>query len=521
MHARFLHTVVSGKMLPAAFCGAMAITLSMLWPIALSAQEADGDFEGEKTWTDKAGKSHEIKAPSPKDSKSRQAINKMATEGKVSAEGDEDVFENWAQHLVRSLTWKENITGLPAARRELKKQLMRFGKAPVLDLHKRLNDLTLQDCTAVAKDARYPRAVRINCTLMLAELDEREYNAGTNQQAVVLPAATSALIELVADTKQPTFVRLPAEVALMRHTQFGMTPALQTKTVEVLLQIMQTPIVEAKDMQGQAWLRLRASDLLLAMMESKPPVAVDQAAMATALADLIDEDALPTWARATFAGDLGHLDGKSLPPAKVGATVRSLAGLMLAILQGSPFVPDETAEDEPEKDTDKKDAAKKDTDKKDADKKDGDKDEKEPPAANEAISPTAQRLLSEEMMWQLARIRRALFGREAHTTKEPGPDPVHGLYAGANDADKADIKSVVKHIEEVVKSLADVPDKLDNLADTLRSANQDLEALLSTPVSEEATAQADKEGAEAGKTGATRTGPPSGNAPAGASAVNK
>ncbi len=518
MHANFLQTGILGKMLRPTLFGAAAVTLSVLWSGPLTAQEADGDFEGERTWTDKTGKTHDIKPESPKD-KSKQIISKLKSEGKISTDADEEVFENWAAGKVRALTWKENITSLPAARKELKKQLIHFGKAPVQDLHNRLNSVALEICTAVAKDPRYPRAVRINCTLMLADLDEREYNAGTSQEAIVLPGATSALIDLVGDVKQPAFIRLEALIAMIRHVQpkNGMAQALQPKAVEALMTTLQTPIAEGKDLQGQAWIRLRASYVLLTMIDSKMPV--DQPALATALATLIADDKLPSWIRAALAGDLGTLDGKSLPPAKIGPTVRSLAGLMLAISQDSPFVAEEAAEQEADADDAKKDSDKKGTEKKDP-KKDGNKkpaeaeksEEQVAVAESEEISPAAQKLLSEQMMWQLARIRRALYGKDAATTRDSAPSADHGLIVGANDADKANISKIVKHIDSAVKSLADVPEGLQKLADTLRSANEDLEDLVGAPVAEQATAQAPKGGAP-------RSGPPAGNAPAEASAV--
>ncbi|HVX11253.1 MAG TPA: hypothetical protein VHC22_08750 [Pirellulales bacterium] len=514
MYATFLQTVTLGKMLRPAIFGAAAIVLSIHWSAPLTAQEADGDFEGEKTWTDKAGKTHDIKPESPKDNKTRQIINKLRNEGKFSADADEEIFENWAANKVRPLTWKENITTLPAVRKELKKQLIQFGKSPVQDLHNRLNTLALEICSAVAKDPRYPRAVRINCTLMLADLDERENNAGASQEAVVMPGATGALVDMVADVKQPAFIRLEALIALMRHVKLGMAQPQQAKAVEALMTTMQTPISEGKDIQGQAWIRLRASSLLLSMIDAKMPV--EQPAFASALGTLIADEKLPSWTRAALAGDLGTLDGKSLPADKAGSTVRSLAALMLTLSQSSPFVPEEPADEEAAADDSKKDADKKSTEKKDP-KKDGkgaeaEKSEEEAVAASEEISPAAQRLLSEQMMWQLAKIRRALYGKDAAGGKDGGLDSLHGLHVVANDTEKANITKIVKHIDSVVKSLAEVPEGLQKLADTLRSANEDLEDLVGAPAAEQATAQAPKGGSP-------RSGPPAGNAPAEASAV--
>lgn len=511
MHASFTvrgHTIsgLGARRLSASCFAALALVLSCAWPMPLMAQVADGDFEGEKTWTDKAGKTHDITG-TPKDAKARSAYNKILSrlrnEGKTSSDSDEEAFENFAQHLVRQLTWKENIAKLPEHRKELKKFLIQFSKGKAPDLHVRLNKLALQVCTEVAKDAQYPRAVRFNCVLMLADLDEREYNAGASQpQAVPLPGATTALVELLADEQQPLFIRYGAVLAVARHIQPTMPAALQGQAAEALVKIMAAPIPEGKQMAGQVWFHFRAGELLQAMIEQKLPV--DQAALASSLMTLLADEKLPFWARSAYAGDLGRLDSKSLPADKTGPAAQALDGLVLAILQSSPFMPDEAAAEEADdkKDT-RKDAKKKDEKKDDKSARDANTDKEkqgddEKKKEQEEISPDAQKLLSEEIMWQLARIRRALYGRDAPVGKSKGPEADVGLYAAAGDADKATIDKIVEQLDKCVKVLVEVPDNLDQVAETLRDANQELEDLLPAPVvDQEQTALADDEdGAE-------------------------
>lgn len=512
---------------------AITVALSLLPALTVSAQEADGDFEGEKTWTDKVGNVREIKAPSPRD-KNRQRLMTIVREGKWTADAEEEMVRDWLEFYVRSITWKEHLANLHSVRKELKKQLINTGKAPAADLHKRLNDMTLKVCTEVAQDPRYPRAVRYNCMLMLGELDEREYNSNTGDTAVPLPAATTEMLDTVADAKQHLFIRLAAVIGLKRHAQLGIAPALQGRVADTLLGVLQKPAAEGKVAIGQVWLRFVVADLLHAMIEKK--IAVDQAKLATALAALIDDEASPTWARAKLAGELGKLNGASVPPAQILPTVKVLAGLMLAISQASPFAVDETAaamEDNAQKatekkSTDKKVADKKATDKKATDKKTTDKktadrsdpkksDKAEPAsasAATEAPSPTVQKLSSEEMIWQLSQIRLALYGKDAPAGKEKGPDAALGLYSAADDVTKKIIGKIVGHIDEIVKSAAGVPDAkdvLNKLADTLRTANQDLEDLLSGPTAEAAEAPS------VPKPVAGRARPPQGNAPPNAS----
>lgn len=514
MHASFSTRGSVVRHLPALFFAATVLALPCSSP-ELAAQEADGSFEGERTWADKDGKTHEVKAPdTKKDSKIRAALRRMQTEGKKSGDADEELFNNWAQSVVRPLTWKENIARLPEIRKELKKYLIQFSKSAAPDVHDLLNSLALQICTEAIKDARYPRAVRINCILMLADLDAREHNAGARQVAVPLPGATSALVELLADEKQPLFIRFESIIALIHHVQPAMPAALQGQAAEALLKIMTSPIPEGKQMAGQVWLRFRASDVLLAMVEQKLPV--DQAALAGALATLLTDENLPLWARSAYAGDLGKLDGKTLSQDKVATTVQSLNGLVLAILQSSPFMPEEAPEEEAGAEAGGRPS------------REAGGRNREPPAANrqpaasnreggnreagaekkeekkEEITPSAQKLLSEEMMWQLARIRRALCGKDVAAPRNDRPDAKLGLHAAASNTDQAAITKIVEQIDDCVKALTDVPDNLDKVAETLGNANQELEGLLAAPaVDQEQTAMADKEdgsGKPAGKT---------------------
>lgn len=522
MHASFSVSGFLVRRLPAVALAATLLSLSFSSPMKLAAQEADGGFEGERTWTDKDGKTHDVKAPdTKKDSKIRAIFRKLYTEGKTSSDAEEELFNNWAQSVIRPLTWKENIAKLPEIRKDLKKYLIQLSKSAAPNLHDRLNDLTLQICTEAIKDVRYPRAVRINCILMLADLDQREHNAGAQQPAVPLPGATSALVELLADEKQPLFIRFESIIAFTRHVQPAMPAAMQGQAAEALLKIMTSPIAEDRRLDGQAWIRLRASYALLAMIEHKLPV--DQAALAGGLATLLAYENLPFWARASCAGDLGKLDGKSLSPDKVGPTVQTLDGLVLAILQSSPFMPDEQAAEEAAEDASAKSSRDKasrsrdaaagnrgaSADKKDSkkdEKKDGGKEEKKE-EKKEEISPAAQKLLSEEMMWQLARIRQALYGKDAPAARNDRPDDKLGLYAAANDADKAAIKKIVDQLDKCVKVLAEVPDSLDKVADTLRGANQELEGLFAAPVAEEQqTAMADQEDGAATPSGSAAAG---------------
>ena len=486
------------------FAAGAAALLALAAVRPLVAQEADGDFEGEKQYTAKDGTVRELKEPN---SKERKKFTDLFVQGKTNNKEEEQIFEDAAHYYVYALTWKENATQLDHKRKDLKnKYLVQAGQKnrAVTDLHKRLNELTLTTCRAVAEDPKYPRVVRYGCALMIGELDSQEVQPGVSAP-VPLSEATSALIEMASDPKQHLAIRICAVIGLKRHTQFGIASALQPQMAEKMVGILDEPIGEGKDRIGQVWLRMDTADLLQAMVAKQIPV--DQPKVATALMAIIADDTIPAWARAKLAGDLGKLDGKALQAAKPAPAVRSLAGLMLAASQASPFLPAEGAEEEADVSDDD---SKKDDKKKDDGKKDDEKDEKKKEEKKDEISPAAKKVISEELLWELSQIRLALYGKEAAVGKDSDPSTLNGLFVAADDNTKPTIIKIVKHIDQIVKSLAD-PKTLGNekamekLGDMLVTANEDLEDVMSAPAAAEAQANAPP--------GAARPRP-QGNAPA-------
>jgi hypothetical protein len=367
--------------------------------------------------------------------------------------------------------------------------------------------------------------------LMIGELDSDENQPGTANSTVPWATATTALLEFAHNEKQYVALRLGAVIGLKRHTLLGVAPSVQPQLAEALLGVLGTPLGDENN-QGQIWLRLAAADVLHEALKRQPPLPVDQAKFAAALAARIDEEQMPNWARAKLAGELGKLQGRNVPAGQIPATARSLAGLMLAICQASSFAADAEADaqkDKPEdgakKGSDKKagekKADKKGTEGKGEGKKDDKKDEKPEAAANAAAaqppSPAVQKINAEEMIWQLSQIRLALYGKDAPVGKEKGADPALGLRAAAaEDSSKTMIDKVVGHIDELVPLLVGVPEAKDvftKLADNLRTTIDDLDDLLAVPASQEQDAP------PAAQPVAGRPRPPAGNQPAETSAT--
>lgn len=485
MPSSFLKQIASRFVVTATgVAAASLLTLAAARPVA--AQEADGDFEGEKQYVAKDGSTREIKEPN---SRERKKFNDLFPVGKASSKEEEQLFEDIAHYYVYALTWKENASHLDQKRKDLKnKVLVPAGQKnrTVTDLHKRLNELTLTTCRAVAEDAKYPRVIRIGCVLMMGELDSQEVQPGVSA-AVPLPEATSALKEMASNPKEYLPLRILAVIGLIRQahppgappTAIGIAAPLQAQVVDSMLAILDEPVAERKQRTGQVWLRFRTAELLQVMASKQIPI--DQSKLAAAVTTLIADETIPAWERARLAGELGRVDAKSLQATNVAPAVRSLAALMLAASQASPFLPAEPAEEEDEE--------KKADDKKDPKKKDEGKDEKNDEKKDE-ISPAAQKVSSEELLWQLSQIRLALYGKEAATAKTSEPSAMSGLFVAADDTTKAVIAKIVNHIDQIVKSLSDsktfgTPKGMEKLGDMLVTANQDLEDLLTVPAAEE------------------------------------
>ncbi|HEV7226276.1 MAG TPA: hypothetical protein VGN42_26450, partial [Pirellulales bacterium] len=207
---------------------------------AARAAEPDGEFEGEHSYKLPDGKEVQLKELSSKArNQARNKIFDVLKVGKAATAEDEKAFADYFRLLIAELTWKENIPSLPEKCKSLKdKELRKAGGAAAPDLHVRLNKLILDEMQKVAKDKRYPRAVRLNCVLMIGELDQSEPHGNT--LGTPLPEAAPVLMGIFADESLHYVLRIDALVCLKRHVNADLPAERRRALVDALAGLLKT-----------------------------------------------------------------------------------------------------------------------------------------------------------------------------------------------------------------------------------------------------------------------------------------
>ncbi len=428
----------------------LVLALAFAWPLAAcfsaSAQQPDGDFEGEHSYKQPDGT--EVAFTEPKAAKSK--IPPILRNGKIATAEEEKHFTDFFRYRIAEMTWKESITSLPTKRKDLKNYLGQAGKGAAPDLHVRLNKWILDECQKVAKDERYPRAVRLNCVLMIGELDQREARVGVT--AIPLTEAEPVLFGIFKDEAQHDALRIEALLGLMRHAEANLTGDQRSELVGAMTKLLKTQEpAKGKSAAGHQWMRMLGCHLLSTLAgkgaEANQPEVVD------AFQALISEKGSELWLRCHATGEMGYLQSKAFPQEKVLPLSQQLADLVVEVAQTNDRLMAAAGVAAP-----KKPAA---PPKPKADNgKEGDGAEQAPPPA---IPETVLKLAAEDVADELIRIRHGLTGVEA---KESAPSADHALYA-AGDADaKTFIKEIVGRIDGMLKKLKDAKKELhEQLAD--------------------------------------------------------
>lgn len=429
----------------------LLLALAFAWTLSSSpvtfGQQPDGDFEGEHSYKEADGT--EVAFTDPKAAKSK--VPAILRAGKASTAEEEKHFTDFFRYRIAEMTWKESITSLPTKRKDLKNYLGQAGKGAAPDLHVRLNKWILEELQKVAKDERYPRAIRLNCVLMISDLDQREARVGGPPQ-LPLAEAEPVLFGIFKDEAQHDALRTVAMLGLMRHAEANLTGDQRSELVGAMTKLLKTQEpAKGKSAVGHQWMRMLGCHLLSTLAgkgaEANQPEVVD------AFQALIREKGAELWLRCHATGEMGYLQSKAFPQEKVLPLSQQLADLVVEVAQTNDRLMAAAGVAAP-----KKPAA---PPKPKADnRKEGDGAEQAPPPA---IPETVLKLAAEDVADELIRIRRGLTGVEA---KESAPSADHALYA-AGDADaKTFIKEIVGRIDGMLKKLKDAKKELhEQLAD--------------------------------------------------------
>jgi hypothetical protein len=476
---------------PRAFAAALIALLSLSFlPPLRAADEPDGEYDGfediAKDDNDNPIFAKDETGKGLLEKQCRTRVTNICNTGKFASPDEERFFSEFMDSKIGELTWKVSLTRLPELRTKFRNYFP--AAAAAQDVHEKLNKIVLDKCKKVVADERFPRAVRVNCMLMIGELNQQEKRSGDLRSVVTYSDARSYLLDSVDQPKLHDALRVAAMDGLERHA--GTNPAadarknLKDKMLQLLSKKNPAP---GKSKIGQDWVRVKAADILGILANEHEEAR--QADVTTALLNMAAEADLPIWMRCRAAENMKKLN-KSFTADKILPAARQLAGLVVEVAAMTDTLPGaapKKADVKPVKEAEADGGAKKNADKGDAAKKPVDKKKKPDPKKNaqdvvdENAVPTApavnvpakvKKVLAEELIFCLSRVKLALTG----SIKKDGDA---GLLAAANDPNaRKFIEELVDSVDEMLLISMDSKREYAKLVADLEKARTELEQWL-------------------------------------------
>ena len=112
--------------------------------------------------------------------------------------------------------------------------------------------MLLKAASAIAGDAAYHPAVRVNMMLLIGYLDQVEPDV-TGKGAVPLAAAIPEFLKAPEDPKQLDAVRVTALEGVLRHAEYGMPAPNQKLVVDAMQKLISTKAPGDMSPAGFAW----------------------------------------------------------------------------------------------------------------------------------------------------------------------------------------------------------------------------------------------------------------------------
>jgi hypothetical protein len=484
-------------------------SLAAAYSSPVSAAEPDGEFEGEHSYKLPDGKEVKFKELSLKER--NREFGKIAKDllkaGKATSAEDVKAFADYFRLLIAELTWKENIPSLDDKRKSVKtKELAKLGGAAAPDFHDQLNKMILDEMQKVAKDTRYPRAVRLNCVLMIGELDQSEPHGVAD--GTPLPEAAPALMGIFADESLHFALRIDALVCLQRHAATNLAADRRRELVDAMTTLLKTKDApKGKSQTGQMWLRMVACGIIETI--AKRGDDANQPEVIAALESYVGEKDTPLWLRCRAAEVFGSLSSKSLQNSAADVA-RQLGDLVVEVSKTHPRLLEAAGVEASKK--------KKPAKPQPAGQPGGEDVEPESPPIPDRVLDVA----TEDVAQQLVRIRFALAGAEVNAKPELSPD--HGIVTAATTGAPADAKplatELLKSIDGMLKTLKNTKgekEKVDLLAE-VATEGEKLEGLLKAQAAPAATESAPVKTVKDPVPGVAK--PPAGNSGASESTVS-
>ena len=478
---------------PRAFAAALIALLSLYSLQSLrAADEPDGEYDGfddvAKDDNDNPIFAKDESGKGLLEKQCRTRITNICNAGKFASPDEERFFSEFMDSKIGELTWKESLTRLPELRNKFRNYFP--AAAAATEVHEKLNKIVLDKCKKVVADERFPRAVRVNCMLMIGELNQQEKRSGDLRSVVTYCEARSFLLDSIDQPKLHDALRVAAMDGLERHA--GTNPTadvrknLKDKMVQLLAKKNPAP---GKSKIGQDWVRVKAADILGVLASEHEEAR--QTDVAAALLEMAAEAELPLWMRCQAVGNMRKLN-KNFPADKVLPAARQLAGMVVeisALTDKLPGAAPKKSDAKPAAEAAADGGAKKIADKGDAGKKLADKKKKPDPKKNaqDAIDENAvsaapainvpakvKKVLAEELIFCLSRVKLALTG----SIKKDGDS---GLLAAANDPNaRKFIQELVDGVDKMLLIAMDGKREYATLVADLEKARTELEQWLKT-----------------------------------------
>jgi len=207
---------------------------------------------------------------------------------KDTAEGTKAIQECCLTYIARlTARYDQTLPKFESVRRQLDSLLMEGVPKQPPEARQALVTTLVQAAGVVAGNEEYSPAARINCVLILGELDE----ARDPRQNLRKPsaAARDKLIQIHAAATSPIYLKAVALQGIERHAREpnnGWDDAVKKKVVQAALVYANSKPARDNDQQANAWLTRRSLDILRTMRSKD--------AVESALGFLGDADELPS-----------------------------------------------------------------------------------------------------------------------------------------------------------------------------------------------------------------------------------
>ena len=488
---------------------ALALALPLAACCSVQAQQPDGDYEGDHTYKQPDGKVVDLTEPK----KAKSKIGGILRTGKATSAEEEKHFSDFFRYRLAEMTWKENVTSLPDMRKKLKNYLAQAGRGSAPDLHVRLNKWILEDFQKVAEDARYPRAIRLNCVLMIGDLDQREAAIGSGPAEIPLPEAERVLFSLFSDENQHAALRIEALRGLMRHAEHDLTADQRTELLAAAVKLIKAKEPpKGKSAIGHLWLRM-LSCATVSILSGKGAEA-NQPGVVDALQSLIGDKSAPLWLRCYSANTFGSLQAKAFGEDKVLPLAQQLAGLVVEVAQTNDRLMEEAGVDAKKK---AKTAPKPPVP--------GANEEEAAESDRPAIPESLLKVAADDVAADLIYVYRGLTGADLNE-RNAQPSQTHALFGAAGQDAKTFVTDLAKRIDGMLNKLKDPKKELHEQLADISTDGGELQAWLKEqgvslePKPENVVKPSGAKPATRPAPGAA-VGQPAGNSSAAESAVNR